>query len=122
MQTFKQTYLVLSAQSYRMVDENTGEVNEGISLWYIPSNSLEPVEDEQAKIRGDIVRGVKAAKMSLPPTLSVKMGQFPALYDVTLEMATIQQKLQVRARDIDFVSTAKLTPENQKQQQKAANA
>ena len=56
MQPFKQQYLVLSAQQYRIVDENTGEINEGISLWYIPTDSLDPVEDEQARIRGDLER------------------------------------------------------------------
>ena len=35
MKPIKQHYLILSAQSYRIVDENTGAVNEGISLWYI---------------------------------------------------------------------------------------
>ena len=122
MQPFKQQYLVLSAQQYRIVDENTGEINEGLSLWYIPSDSLDPVEDEQARIRGDIVRGYKVAKMALPLSLKDKMGPFPALYDVTLEMTTVQQRLQVRARDIDLAGMVKLVPDKQNQQQKAANA
>ena len=119
MKAFKQTYLILSAQSYRIVDENTGATNEGISLWYIPDDTLDPVEDEAARIRGDIVRGMKVAKMSLPPEMSAKMGAFPGLYDVTLEMVTVQQKQQVRPKDIDFVATVKLVQEKQSQQKPA---
>ena len=113
MQVFKQTYLILSAQSYRMVDEETGVVNEGISLWYLPSDSLDPVQDEAATARGDIVRGIKVAKMSLLLDKAPKMELFPALYEVSLEMATVQQRLQVRAKDIDFVGTVKLMPDKQ---------
>ena len=108
MKPFKQQYLILSAQSYRIVDESTGAVNEGISLWYIPDDNLDPVEDEMAVARGDIVRGLKVAKMALPMKLASKMGSFPGLYDVTLEMVTVQQKQQVRPRDIDFIGTVKL--------------
>ena len=111
MKPFKQQYLILSAQSYRIVDENTGAINEGVSLWYIPDDNLDPAEDLLARERGDIVRGMKVAKMSLPLTLAHKMSHFPALYDVTMEMITAQQKQQVRARDIDFVATVKLVPD-----------
>ena len=117
MQPFKQTYLILSAQEYRMVDEQTGAVIEGISLWYLPSEKLDPVEDEQAQARGEINRGIKVAKMNLPLSKKPKVSVFPALYDVTLEMATVQQRLQVRATDIDFVGTVKMIPDK-----KAASA
>ena len=119
MQPFKQTYLILSAQSYRMVDEENGSVNEGISLWYLPTDNLTPTEDEQAASRGDIVRGIKVAKMSLPPDKASKMNVFPALYDVTLEMVTVAQKLQVKARDIDFVSAVTMEKAKQSQQKPA---
>ena len=121
MKSFKQTYLILSAQSYRIVDEENGTINEGISLWYVPDDTLEPVEDETAKSRGNIVRGTKVAKMSLPSTLAVKMGPFPALYDVSMEMVTVQQKQQVRPRDIDFVATVKLVPEKASQSKASAS-
>ena len=120
MQGFKQTYLILSAQSYRMVDEDTGVVNEGISLWYLPSDSLDPVQDDIATVRGDIARGIKVAKMNLLLDKAPKMELFPALYEVSLEMATVQQRLQVRAKDIDFVSPVKLIPDKQAQQNKSA--
>ena len=120
MKPFKQQYLILSAQSYRMVDENTGAVNEGISLWYLPDDNLDPVEDPEATARGDIVRGIKVAKMSLPLKLAPKMSSFPGIYDVTLEMVTVAQKQQVRPKDIDFVATVKVVPEKPNHQTKTA--
>jgi len=120
MKAFKQTYLILSAQSYRIVDQETGVVNEGISLWYLPDDTLDPAEDELATARGDIVRGMKVAKFSLPLKAASKMNVFPALYDVTMEMVTVQQKQQVRPKDIDFVSTVKLMPGDPVKQAKSA--
>ena len=115
MKAFKQTYLVLSAQSYRIVDEKTGEVNEGISMWYIPDDNLDPEVDEVAAGRGQMARGKKVAKMALPINTVDKLKDFPALYEVTLEMVTVANKQQVRPRDIDYVSTVKLVPEKAKQ-------
>ena len=47
------------------------------------------------------------------------MVAFPGLYDVTLEMVTVQQKQQVRPKDLDFVGTVKLVQEKQNQQKAA---
>ena len=120
MKGFKQTYLFLSAQSYRIVDEQTGVVNEGISLWYLPDDTLEPEYDEQAAHRGDVVRGKKVGKVAIQPGLAPKLSDFPALYEVTLEMTMVAQRQQVRVRDIDFVSTVDVVPKKDKGQQKSA--
>jgi len=105
----KQTFLILQAQEYRILDENTGTVNEGISLTYLPSDNLDPTEDELSKTRGQMSRGIKYAKASLPLSMKHKVGIFPALYEASLEMAVVQQKLQVRMSDIEFVGIVKLT-------------
>ena len=110
MQPFKQQYLFLSAQSYRMTDETTGEIREGISLSYIPDNDLSPSEDTEALSRGQLSRGKKVAKLSLPIDKLPKLNAFPALYDVTLEFSVVANKQQVRPKDIDFVSTVTLAP------------
>lgn len=109
MKAFKQQYLFLSAQEYRMTNDETGEVNEGISLWYVPDDTLDAEEDEEAKERGQVARGKKVAKMALPMKALDKLKIFPAIYDATLEFVTVSQKQQVRLKDIDFVSAVKLT-------------
>jgi len=80
----KQTYLFLSAQQHRFVDENTGQINEGVSLWYLPDNTLDPEHDEIAARRGEVVKGKKVGKVAIPQTLASKLSEFPALYEVTM--------------------------------------
>jgi hypothetical protein len=107
MQTFKQMYLCLSAQTYRIEQEN-GEVIEGITVRYIPDNDLTPREDAQAYERGQISRGIKAAKMNLPITAKNQLNIFPAIYSVDMEMAVVSDKLQVKAKSIEFAHAVKL--------------
>jgi len=107
MQTIKQAYLCLSAQTYRIEQEDkkgekTGEIVEGITIRYIPSNDLAPQEDATAYERGQVSRGIKAAKMTLPITAKNQLGIFPAIYNVEMEMAVVGDKLQVRAKAIEF--------------------
>jgi hypothetical protein len=114
MQTFKQTYLCLSAQTYRIEQEDkngnkTGEIIEGITIRYIPTSDLTPQEDLQAADRGQISRGIKAAKMNLPIEKASQLNIFPALYEVEIEMTVVQDKLQARAKNIVFASEVKLT-------------
>jgi len=116
MKGFQQTYLCLSAQTYSIKDETTGQVNEGVSIQYVPDDTLDPETDELAASRGQISLGKKVAKMSLPVKVTEKLREFPGLYNVTLEMAIVAQKQQIRAKDIDFVSTVKLVPDKQAKQ------
>jgi hypothetical protein len=107
MQTFKQAYLFLSAQTYKIEQEDasgkkTGEVIEGITLRYIPDNELTPREDAQAYERGQISRGIKAAKLNLPMAAITQLKEFPAIYNVEMEMAVVADKLQARAKSIEF--------------------
>ena len=114
MQAFKQIYLFLSAQQYKITDESTGVINEGVSLWYLPDDNLNPTFDDESEKRGEIVRGIKVGKMSLRPDKRDKLQEFPALYEVTLEMVMVAQKPQVRAIDINYVSTVKVIKDAKK--------
>ena len=108
---FKQSYLLLSALKYAMKDEETGAMIEGISVWYVMNDHLNPVEDEEALKRGQISRGMTPAKMSLPLSCEKNLNVFPGLYEVTMEMATVKNKQMIRPRDISFVSPVKLVAE-----------
>ena len=117
MKSFKQTYLLLSAQSYRIVGDN-GEVNEGVSLSYIPDDNLNPISDEQALSRGQVSLGHKTVKVALLIESVPKLKSFPGLYDVTLEFSVVAQKQQIRVKDIDFVSEVQLVKAQDKPQDK----
>lgn len=110
MQNFKQKYLCLSAQTYRITQEESGEVVEGITIRYIPDNDLTPRMDAEAEKRGQISLGIKAAKMTLPIAAVNTLRAFPAIYEVEIEMAVVADKLQARAKSIEFVETVKLVP------------
>jgi hypothetical protein len=113
MQAFKQAYLCLSAQTYRIEQEDatgrkTGEIIEGITVRYVPDNELTPREDTQAYERGQIFRGIKAAKLNLPITAKDQLNQFPAIYNVELEMSVVGDKLMPKVKSIEFMHTVKL--------------
>ena len=113
MQKFKQSWLCLSAQTYRIQNED-GEVVEGITLRYIPTDDLTPQEDATADERGEISRGAKAAKMSLPKSAVTQLYKFPAIYEVECEMSVVRDKLQVRPLSINFLSEVKLVKVEEK--------
>jgi hypothetical protein len=109
MTCIKQTCLFLSAQSYKITDENTGEINSGISLWYISDNSLLPCSDELSEKKvGVISRGFKPMKTAIPLDMMGKLGSFPGLYEVSFEMVSVANKAQLRFRDIAPVSSVRL--------------
>ena len=115
MQNFKQTFLFLSAQSYRIVNETTNEVtNEGISLRYITSDNLDPVVDETATSRGQLSKGQKVVKVALPINKLEKCKEFPALYEATMKFSVVNDKQQIQVTDIDYVGLARLTPDKPK--------
>jgi hypothetical protein len=109
MQAFKQQYLVLSAQTYRIEDEKTKQVNEGVSIRYIPDDNLDPTKDERQSANGNYLFGKKVAKASLPVGYIEKFQYLPGLYDVTLEMTIVADKQQIRVKDMELISTVKLT-------------
>jgi len=93
------------------METESGEILEGITIRYIPDNDLAPREDEQAASRGQVSRGIKAAKMSLPITAREQLNQFPGIYEMEMEMAVVADKLQVRAKNISFLHTVKVIKE-----------
>ena len=110
MQPFKQRYIVLYAIPYRMVDTDTGYVNEGVSIEYITRDNLEPFVDPS---RSD--RGYKTVKAALPASCEPKLGACPGFYDLTLEMVSNKdRKQEIRVRDMDFVSAIKVSEESVK--------
>ena len=108
--------LFLSAQTYRIVNESTGEVtNEGISLRYIPSDNLEPAIDETAANRGQVSKGHKVAKVSLPIAKLNKCHNFPAFYNASMKFSVVGDKQQIQITDIDYLGDAVLMMDEPKQ-------
>ena len=97
----KQSFILLKSAPYRIVDEKTGEVNEGISLRYIPVENLNPVVDSS---NADL-KGVGTAKASLPTSFLNKIKQVPALYSFDMSMNVgADGKPVMKVNDVEFLS------------------
>lgn len=108
MQEMKQRCLVLSASTYKITDEKTGEVNSGLTVFYLPTDNLSPEDDEAARGRGQIALGIQPSKANLPLDKQTKVKFAPALYDMTLKMVTRQLKMQIQPVDLEYVGLTEL--------------
>ena len=114
MNGMKQRCLVLSASTYQITDEKTGEVNQGLTVFYLPTDSLAKQVDEVARSRGQMGYGLQPSKVTLPIDKKLKVVHAPALYDLTFQMVTRQLKTQIQPVDLDYVAEVEI-----KQAQKA---
>ena len=104
----KQKCLVLSLSTYSVKDEKTGEKNEGITMFYLPKEHLNPEDDQEARGRKQVSLGQQPSKSPVPLDKIHKLVSAPAFYDITFQMVTRQLKAQLQAVDIDFVSNVEL--------------
>jgi len=108
MNGMKQKCLVLSASTYSIEDEKTGKTNAGITVFYIPTDTLAPQIDEMAASRGQISFGIQPSKVSLPYEMRSKVVTAPAFYDLTFQMVTRQLKTQIQPVDIDYIGNVEV--------------
>jgi hypothetical protein len=108
MNGMKQICLVLSASTYKIEDEKTGEINSGLTVFYVPTESLSPEEDLSARERGHIAHGMQPSKVSLPIAAREKVVTAPALYELTFKMVTRQLKMQVQPVDLEYIGNVQL--------------
>jgi hypothetical protein len=108
MNGMKQTCLVLSASTYKITDEKTGETNSGLTVFYLPTDSLSPTEDATAKERGQIAHGIQPSKVSMPYSAQSKVVAAPGLYEITFQMVTRQLKTQIQPVDMKFIGVANI--------------
>ena len=76
----KQEIIVLFASPYRIVDERTGEVNEGVSVSYLLDPKFKPVQGANGQI------GLKPAKASIETLELPNLIKAPALYEGTFNL------------------------------------
>lgn len=76
----KQEIIVLFASPYRIVDEKTGEVNEGVSVSYLLDPEFKPVTGVNGQI------GLKPAKASIDTLELPMLIKAPALYEGTFNL------------------------------------
>jgi len=115
MQKIIQNYLILSAKQYRVevadevTNQKTGEIIEGVTVRYLPDNDLTPRANQDIEVAGLLSRGLEPAKLSLPLEKANQISELPGLYNVELEFVIVRDKQQVRIKNLEFVSAARLT-------------
>jgi hypothetical protein len=102
MNAMKARVLCLAAQTYNMVDPNTKEVIDGVSLYYLPKADLTPSDTDNGGY------GTQVSKDRLAYEKRDKLVHFPAIYEVTLEMVSKKGKTALAVTDLDFVSCVEL--------------
>ena len=110
--------ILLYAQPYKVTDEKTGEVNEGISLWFHGSDSLKPRVREA---NGQLKMGVKPYKANLPANMIEQIKAVPGLYEIdTVIEGGTQNKAQMIVTDIDFKYALDIKQAEEKQPSKVS--
>ena len=94
----KQRCILLYAMPYSIPDEATGSINEGISLHYLLSDNLLPVEDRS---RG--TKGINPCKQSVDLSISSQLSKLPGLYDVEFALRQVRGKPTLVPVSFDFV-------------------
>lgn len=97
--SIKQEIIVLFASPYRIVDEKTGEVNEGISVNYLLDPKFKPVYGDNGQI------GLKPAKASIKTSELPNLIKAPALYEGSFIMKVgSNNKPELALQNVQYIS------------------
>lgn len=96
MQQFKA--IILFAKPWRFVDENSGQVREGVTVEYLMSDSLSPVENEDGSV------GHRVLKESMSINKLQKIVKVPGIYDMKYGFEVQRGKPVMRLQDVEFIT------------------
>lgn len=102
MDAIKQELVVISAQQYDMISQDTGEKVEGTSVRYILNNNLKPFSEGNLK-------GYKLAKSSLGFNEFSEFVEVPGVYDADV-VFSIGGDGKVKANATNFKFKKSLFP------------
>jgi len=113
MKGLKARYILLSADTYRIVNDSTGEVNEGITTWYLMDDEL---AHQQNQARGNGVSlGIKPSQASFPIDALPNIKSVPGVYEFTLAMTSVKDQdtkrmiQAVKPTHLEYVGDISLT-------------
>jgi len=91
--------LVYYTKPWSMEDERTGNINHGITVMYLATDTLMPVTNDDGS------RGVKNCKESIPSDKISSIKEVPGYYNLkyTLKPGT-RGKMELKLGDIEFIS------------------
>ena len=100
-----QQIILLYAGQYRIVDERTGEINEGVTCNYYFNTNLTAEDHENG------TKGTRPAKGVMDYETMSKIKKAPALYNAEFELKIGADKKPVqRVKDLEFVDEVQIVP------------
>lgn len=102
----KQKIILLFANSWNMTDEDTGEIREGMSLYYFVNWELCSEQNRDGSF------GSQPAKSSAPIEVLEKIRSAPAVYEATFVLKTDRKtgKGVLNIEDLDFCYDVEIKP------------
>lgn len=101
----KQQIILLYAGQYQIVDEKTGEVNQGVTCNYYFNTELTAEDNRNG------TKGTRPAKGTLDYYLMSKIVKAPALYDAEFEMSIgSDMKPVLKIVDLDYIDLVQIVP------------
>ena len=94
--------IITYANSWSMVDENTGKERKGISIEYLMTEDLDPVENDDGS------KGYKHCKESIPISCMDRIKQVPGVYDLCYELGIIKGKPFMKLNSISYVGQVEI--------------
>lgn len=77
----EQNIIILYARSWSMKDESTGVIREGVTIYYVTSDKLDPKVSEDG-----IEHGYMPVKQSISVDLAKSLSVVPGVYNTKFEM------------------------------------
>lgn len=102
---FSQKCVVFSSLEYRIVDEGTGAINEGVSVRLLFSDDMTPCADRTQK-------GYKPMKAAMSLDKAHKIKDVPAIYDCKFDMSVDSLgKAALKLVDLEYLKSFVLLAE-----------
>lgn len=101
----KMNIILLYAGAYRIPDEKTGEIKEGVTCNYYFNTNLDAIDNTNGTV------GTRPAKGSMDVSLMRKIVKAPALYDAEFEMSIASDgKPVLKICDLEYISQVVIQP------------
>ena len=105
----KQNCIVVFANPYSFTDERTGDVRKGVSVQYLLTDTLKPVQND------DNSRGTRISKSSIDFEKAPHIQAVPGIYECEFGMkSTSNGTPKLELIDLEFVQALTPTPDPKK--------
>ena len=97
----RQRCILLFVNPYRIQDDKTGEILSGLSVTYLGTDNLNPVEDGSKK-------GIPTLKQTFSLDLEKSLQSVPGYYDIEFGLRPVGGKPTVVPIGLNFVAPVEL--------------